>query len=55
METIWGWYGGMARRECGFNRWLCFDADYTWEGVTDDYGNITPVSAFSRAGDFIVY
>jgi len=53
METIWGWYGGMARRECGLGGpWLCFDADYTWDGVTDDYGSIVPISSFIRITEY---
>lgn len=48
MEHYSGWYGGLASRQCGESSWFCCDSDYSWRGVTDDYGNIVPITSFTN-------
>lgn len=47
MEYVIGYYGGLALRETG-PIWDCFDSDYSWYAVVDDYGNLVPVSSFKN-------
>lgn len=52
-EFLDGWYGGMAQRD-SINRhiWHCWDADYSWDAVVDDFGNLYPITDYVSSRDY---
>ena len=44
-EAVFGSYGAMAvRGDTHFPMWSCYDGDYHYLGVVDDFGNIVQVT-----------
>lgn len=42
-EILSGSFGGMAARSENRAQWQCYDSDYGWIGVVDDFGVIVPL------------
>ena len=45
-KEIISWsYGGLAARDSSDRRlWRCYDSDYSWKAVTDDFGELIAVT-----------